>query len=171
MAKTWATKCCSGTYKNNYQLCCGIKGLYRAYHFDPKVRKYGQETVSEKMPEAVVHYVSAVQQLMLDEIERKNIRVECNPTSNLKIGHFESYSTHPIFRMYNKDLPTCELPHSISVTVNTDDKGIFSTSLEREYSLLALSMEKKYVTNGKCSPRVIYDWLDRIRQMSEEQKF
>lgn len=145
--------------------------LYRAYHFDPKVRKYGQETVSEKMPEAVVHYVSAVQQLMLDEIERKNIRVECNPTSNLKIGHFESYSTHPIFRMYNKDLPTCELPHSISVTVNTDDKGIFSTSLEREYSLLALSMEKKYVTNGKCSPRVIYDWLDRIRQMSEEQKF
>ena len=25
MAKTWATKCCSGTYKNNYQLCCGIK--------------------------------------------------------------------------------------------------------------------------------------------------
>ncbi len=27
MAKTWATKCCSGTYKNNYQLCCGIKDL------------------------------------------------------------------------------------------------------------------------------------------------
>ena len=28
MAKTWATKCCSGTYKNNYQLCCGIKDRY-----------------------------------------------------------------------------------------------------------------------------------------------
>lgn len=28
MAKTWATKCCSGTYKNNYQLCCGIKDYY-----------------------------------------------------------------------------------------------------------------------------------------------
>lgn len=28
MAKTWATKCCSGTYKNNYQLCCGIKVIY-----------------------------------------------------------------------------------------------------------------------------------------------
>ncbi|WP_232044549.1 hypothetical protein [Parabacteroides distasonis] len=27
MAKTWATKCCSGTYKNNYQLCCGIKDI------------------------------------------------------------------------------------------------------------------------------------------------
>ena len=29
MAKTWATKCCSGTYKNNYQLCCGIKDKYK----------------------------------------------------------------------------------------------------------------------------------------------
>lgn len=29
MAKTWATKCCSGTYKNNYQLCCGIKEIYK----------------------------------------------------------------------------------------------------------------------------------------------
>jgi hypothetical protein len=28
MAKTWATKCCSGTYKNNYQLCCGIKDIF-----------------------------------------------------------------------------------------------------------------------------------------------
>ena len=28
MAKTWATKCCPGTYKNNYQLCCGIKGVF-----------------------------------------------------------------------------------------------------------------------------------------------
>ena len=27
MAKTWATKCCPGTYKNNYQLCCGIKDI------------------------------------------------------------------------------------------------------------------------------------------------
>ena len=25
MAKSWATFCCPGTYKNNYQSCCGIK--------------------------------------------------------------------------------------------------------------------------------------------------
>ena len=31
MAKTWATKCCPGTYKNNYQLCCGIKGKYKQF--------------------------------------------------------------------------------------------------------------------------------------------
>jgi len=32
MAKTWATKCCSGTYKNNYQLCCGIKVKIKESH-------------------------------------------------------------------------------------------------------------------------------------------
>ncbi|WP_419556045.1 hypothetical protein, partial [Phocaeicola sp.] len=31
MAKTWATKCCSGTYKNNYQLCCGIKDIKKVF--------------------------------------------------------------------------------------------------------------------------------------------
>ncbi|WP_349969551.1 hypothetical protein, partial [Phocaeicola dorei] len=30
MAKTWATKCCPGTYKNNYQLCCGIKDKHNS---------------------------------------------------------------------------------------------------------------------------------------------
>lgn len=57
------------------------------------------------------------------------------------------------------------------LSINTDDKGIFSTSLEREFSLLALSLEKKYVKTGKCLPRVIYEWLDSIRKMSAEQRF
>lgn len=36
MAKTWATKCCPGTYKNNYQLCCGIKDkkLLQKFHIE-----------------------------------------------------------------------------------------------------------------------------------------
>lgn len=145
--------------------------LYSAYHFDPAVRRKGLETVFEKLSDNVVKYVVAVQKQMLDEIERANIRIECNPTSNLKIGQFDSYSTHPIIRMYNDRLPIEADPHSISVTINTDDMGIFSTSLEREYSLLALSLGKKYVREGVCTPRAIYEWIDRIRQMSEEQVF
>lgn len=135
------------------------------------MRAKGQETVMEHVTDEVVEYIAAVQSMMLSEIERKHIGIECNPTSNLKIGHFDSYSTHPILRMYNDNLMIDEDAHSISVTINTDDKGIFSTSLEREYSLLALSLEKKYVRADMCSPRVIYKWLDNIRQMSEEQKF
>lgn len=147
------------------------RSLYEAYHFNPQVRSIGQETVMEHISDKVVDYVYAVQKQMLYEIERQSICVECNPTSNLRIGHFSSYSTHPILRMYNESFETDNDRHSISVSINTDDKGIFATSLEREYSLLALSLEKKYVRGGKCSPRAIYEWLDRIRQMSEEQRF
>lgn len=147
------------------------RALYEAYHFNPDVRKKGTETRLEHFSDEVVEYVTDVQRLMLMEIEHKHIGIECNPTSNLKIGHFDSYSTHPILKIYNDKLHTDEDLHSISVTINTDDKGIFTTSLEREFSLLALSLEKKYVKTGKCLPRVIYEWLDSIRKMSAEQRF
>ncbi|MGN0220771.1 MAG: hypothetical protein ACI4BA_01420 [Prevotella sp.] len=145
--------------------------LYADYHFDDVVRSKGTETVQVHLSDKVVGLIMAVQEKMLTDVEKMNVCVECNPTSNLKIGHFKSYSTHPIVRMYNYQLPLDLPPHCVSVSINTDDKGIFATSLEREYSLLALSLEKKYVVNGGCSPRQIYEWLDKIRQMSFEQKF
>lgn len=147
------------------------KNLYSAYHFDDNVRSKGRVTVQVHLSEPIIAYICDVQKMMLNEIEHENISIECNPTSNLRIGHFESYSTHPIVRMFNPLLPTYEDRHDISVSINTDDKGIFATSLEREYSLLALSLEKKYVKTCKCSPRQIYDWLDMIRLNSENQAF
>lgn len=151
----------------NKQAC----SLYEAYHFDPTVREKGTQTVMVKLTDEVVAYIAAIQRMMLTEIEQRHICVECNPTSNLKIGHFDRYNTHPILRMYNDNLTIEEDPHSISVSINTDDKGIFATSLEREYSLLALSLEKEYAKDHKTPPRLIYDWLDRIREFGFEQKF
>ena len=145
--------------------------LYSFYHFDPSVRINGNVTVEVKLSEAIVNLIEDVQKLMLTEIERKNICIECNPTSNLRIGYFNCYSNHPIVRMFNCLLEVDEEPHSISVSINTDDKGIFATSLEREYSLLALSLEKEYAKTGKNPPRLIYEWLDKIRQLGFEQKF
>ena len=34
MTKSWAAFCCPGTYKNIYQLCCGIKGKIAYAHYD-----------------------------------------------------------------------------------------------------------------------------------------
>ena len=64
------------------------------------------------------------------------------------------------------------LHHSITVSINTDDKGVFSTSLEREFSVMAAALEKKsLVEKDGNSPRRIYDWLDRIREMGFEMRF
>lgn len=147
------------------------KDLYSHYHFDSSVRINGTDTVEVKLSEAVVNLIEDVQKLMLSEIEKLNICIECNPTSNLRIGYFNRYSNHPIVRMFNYMLDVDEDSHAISVSINTDDKGIFATSLEREYSLLALSLEKEYAKTGKNPPRLIYEWLDKIRQLGFEQKF
>lgn len=41
MTKSWAAFCCPGTYKNIYQLCCGIKGKLATFVFDnTKKKKY-----------------------------------------------------------------------------------------------------------------------------------
>ena len=147
------------------------KDLYSHYHFASSVRINGTDTVEVKLSEAVVNLIEDVQKLMLSEIEKLNICIECNPTSNLRIGYFNRYSNHPIVRMFNYMLDVDEDSHAISVSINTDDKGIFATSLEREYSLLALSLEKEYAKTGKNPPRLIYEWLDKIRQLGFEQKF
>ena len=59
-----------------------------------------------------------------------------------------------------------------TVSINTDDKGVFSTSLEREFSVMAAALEKKAaMEHDGNSPRRIYDWLDRIREMGFEMRF
>lgn len=61
----------------------------------------------------------------------------------------------------------------IFVSINTDDQGIFNTYLENEYALMALALEKEKDEFGKnlYNTSMIYDWLDRIRQMGIEQSF
>ena len=79
-------------------------------------------------PEGIEEVVSALQQQLQRKIANAGIAIECNPSSNLKIGPFDSYTQHPIFAFRRNDL---------KASINTDDKGIFSTSLYNEYSLIA----------------------------------
>lgn len=147
------------------------KKLYELYHYDRDVRENARANVQEKLTVDVVRLIGEVQEKMLEEVERKNLCIECNPTSNLCIATIEGYSTHPIVRFFGDMLSDEVKGHCVSVSVNTDDKGIFATSLEREYSLLALSLEKNAAKDKKLSPRNIYEWLDKIRQMGLEQRF
>lgn len=106
-----------------------------------------------------------------------NIGIECNPTSNFLIGTIDKYEKHPIIEFFNLGLETDpELIKNCSqlfVSINTDDQGIFGTSLENEYALMAIALEKAKDEDGikKYNPTMIYDWLDKIRKMGIEQSF
>lgn len=78
---------------------------------------------------------------MQKEIAEKHIYIECNPSSNILIEPFDRYEQHPIFTFYPVRSIIGNKP--LFVSVNTDDQGVFDTSLEEEFSLLECALRKK----------------------------
>lgn len=154
-----------------------VKFLYQQYHFNPKIKEAGKKNKQFNITYAYMKLVEAVQQKMQHEIKNLNISIETNPTSNFLIGTFKRYAKHPIVNFYNLGLEvnnnTINNCPQISVSINTDDQGIFSTSLENEYALMAIALEKEIDLDGKpkYNPSMIYEWLERIRQLGIEQSF
>lgn len=153
------------------------KRIVQAYHFNPKIKKTGKMMKQFEITHAYTELVHAVQEKMMHEIKSLNIAIETNPTSNYLIGTFRRYAKHPITKFFNLGLETNhELLKNcpqLSVSINTDDQGIFSTSLENEYALMAIALEKEKDENGepKYNSSMIYEYLERIRLMGLGQSF
>lgn len=73
--------------------------LFDQYHKDEIVER-GSEAVAFTIKESYVEdfykLLEAIQEQLLKEIESKRISIECNPTSNYKIGEMSNYDEHPI---------------------------------------------------------------------------
>ena len=147
--------------------------LYYKYHYDKKVKENGNNSVEVKIDHSFIENVIAIQRVMIEQVENRHIAIECNPSSNHKIGDFDRYIEHPIFKFFNNGIKTLHEKRSLNVSINTDDKGVFSTSLEREYALLAWALEKEGIKNEEHRnvSNEIAQWLDSIRKMGVGQKF
>ena len=111
-----------------------------------------------------------MQDKMIEYIEDKQLVIECCPSSNVKIGRLKYYDCHPIFRF-------CDVRnegfHHLPVTINTDDLGVFYTSLPREYELLSLALLKKKDKEGNpiYQSHEVYNWIERIVRNAQIYKF
>lgn len=148
--------------------------LYDMYHS----KKYADRSISVDSFTVPATYrddyydlLEKIQEDLMSKIERMHIAIECNPSSNYKIGEMERYDQHPILRFFNYGIDTPYPSHNIAVSINTDDQGVFSTSLEREYSLMSLAMERNELKGHANSPRAVIEWLNRVREMAIEQRF
>ncbi len=155
-------------YRKNLQ----VSELYAAYHFDYKVRKKGYEMTVVRIEPAYISLISNMQMKMQQEIASEGIAIECNPSSNVLIAPIDRYNEHPIFRF----APIRDGNGSYGgmyVSVNTDDQGVFDTSLVNEYSLLACSLSKQSDANGYplYSDDEICDYLNRLRENGITQVF
>ena len=148
--------------------------LYDMYHskeYADRSSSVDSFTVPSIYRDDYYDLLEKIQEDLLNKIEKKHIAIECNPSSNYKIGEIDRYEQHPILRFFNYGIDTPYSSHNIAVSINTDDQGVFSTSLEREYSLMALAMERNELKGHTNSPRAVIDWLDRVREMAIERRF
>lgn len=154
-----------------------IGNLYYLYHYDWDVKNNGSKSIQVYVMPVYVDGVVAVQKAMRRDFASRGIGIEANPSSNLAISSMQSYAEHPIVTLYNKDLTwnaeeLRECPQ-VNISINTDDKGIFHTSLENEYALMACAMES--VEDEKGMPvydrQMVYHWIDNIREMGNLQSF
>ncbi len=151
--------------------------LYHYYHFDVDVRKEGERRIEKKIGRQYIKCARMLQYELQKVIAESGIGIETNPSSNVLISTFKRYDRHPILSFYNKDLEEDEEKlrrcPQISVSINTDDAGIFGTSLENEYAYMALALEKAKdgMGNPRYKKRNIYEWLDHIRVMGLRQTF
>lgn len=74
--------------------------LYRFYHSDEAIKENGQKCIELKVSKRLVSFIDIVREEMLNEIEKQEFMIECNPSSNFRIGDIDSYIMHPIFKFY-----------------------------------------------------------------------
>lgn len=155
--------------RNNPQACL----LNQRYHYDVGVKKKGAEADELKISHKLVKYIEDIQCMMMYKVAVFGVNIECCPTSNIRVGPINKYREHPIFRFNSSGLSSNGSKNrNLPVSVNTDDKGIFATSLEREYSLLCLALLKdveKEVTSN--TPEMINGWIKMIRRNGIDHSF
>lgn len=143
--------------------------LFYLYHFDGDAKIRGAKSEQCKIDALFQYTIRNIQNRMCQEIEKQHICIETNPTSNYRIGSLGTYSDHPVTKFFNFGINTTHLSSQIPVSINTDDLGVFHTNIEREFSLIALAMEKN--TANTNSPDDIYEWINRVREFSFRQRF
>jgi len=90
----------------------------------------GPEAIWEALgigAERIGHALSAIEDAkLMEELKKRNIALELNPTSNVRTGVCASFAEHPLRRYFDAGL---------LVTLNSDDPAFFGSDLANEYLL------------------------------------
>ena len=77
--------------------------------------------------ERLGHALSAIRDpKLIEELQKRQIPLELNPSSNMRTGVCPSFSAHPLRQYFDAGL---------LVTLNSDDPAFFGSSVENEYRL------------------------------------
>lgn len=146
--------------------------LYMQYHFNTRIKHNGERMIEHKWNKVITKIVTKLQKAIQQMIAQKRISIECCPTSNLKIGFIDRYDEHPMLTHFYPVNADASYP-LLRCSINTDDRGVFYTSIYEEYSLIALALYKKKkektdepMYNEREILRYIHDIRENARLMA-----
>lgn len=87
-----------------------------------------RDAVNDLGVERIGHGVRAIEDLALvDELAERGVVLEVCPGSNVALGLYPDFRSHPIGQLYDR---------GVKVTVSTDDPPFFHTTMAREFDML-----------------------------------
>lgn len=158
---------------NQFRRQKATAALYFLYHYGIKAKQVGAELTTFDVQPEYVYLMRQMQQAMQEYVNELGISIECNPSSNVLIGTFQEYGKHPILCFNHSGLNGAERGSQMHVSVNSDDPGVFDTSLTFEYTLLAAALTEMTDEMGKRihTDREIEHYLRTLVRMGQEQSF
>lgn len=147
--------------------------LYKEYFENEQIIENGLKLLKYKWSPEIVDIVSQLQDKLRLLVSRKRISIECCPTSNLKIGFIDCYDQHPLLTKFYPIDADASYP-LIKCSINTDDRGVFYTSIYEEYSLIALALYKmkdEKTGEPKYNEREILRYIGEIRKNAQLMAF
>ena len=148
-----------------------IAEFYYRYHYDKDTKKAGLEAKEFLVKDWYIKLMRDMQKAIRQDLFQRRIAIECNPTSNVKIGTFRMYDRHPLLTFNNHLLEDDNATPNMKVSINTDDLGVFDTSLANEYALLFDALKKKRHMEGNYNDDAVYDYLNYVRKTGLEMAF
>jgi adenosine deaminase len=93
-----------------------------------------REAVELLHADRIGHGVRCIEDAALVEMLRmRQIPLEICPTSNVRLGVYPDYASHPLRRLWDA---RGEFHRQLPITVNSDDPAMFGTDLAHEYEVL-----------------------------------
>ena len=146
-----------------YRANSEVADLYYRYHFDAGVKNRGYSVLGVHVEKWYIDIMKKMQQAMRKVIFEKGICIECNPSSNVLIGTFKTYIKHPVLRFNSHHLGEDNRHMNMRVSINTDDLGVFDTSLENEYALMLCAICRNRHEAGNYNDDAVYEYLEYLR--------
>ena len=143
-----------------------IEQLLRRYLTDLSVYERGRRTIQVHCDSGEVDVLNAAQAFLRAKIGRLEITVECNPSSNLLIGGFNSLDQIPVFRLVPLATTCVGSVPPMLVSINSDDPVSFSSCLADEYAHIYYSLLRQGIASGDALA-----WLHGVREMGWRSKF